>query len=377
MRGWRSHCAAMDCADVREPHLTLRLLAPAKINLHLRVGSPAPDGFHPLLSWMCTVALFDTIHMSRAVGDGGSATHSLVTLSCDEPTVPRDETNLIVKVAAELASAASSNYGGKAGRPTSPSAREGRDANASAHVGGAGASRSLAPDAAVAKAAHAEARLSSIKVSLAKRIPAGAGLGGGSSDGARAMQGFARLWGLDAAHGFGRDRLAELSARCGSDLPFFFHGPSSACSGRGQFVRPVLPPSVARWAVIIMPAMAMPTPAVYRTFDEMRLGDSDRLAAEPDWNAWAQLSSDRLLPLLANDLEAPAFALRPELQSLRSAIELQLGRIVRMSGSGSSLFTLFDGEPAAQRAASRVTESFGVRCVAVEVAPRLGDDLGQ
>src|SRR5947208_10627940 len=94
----------MNPASRREPQ-SLRLLAPAKINLHLRLGPPAPDGFHPLLSWMCTVALFDTITMSPAAGDGGIAAHSLVDLACDDPSVPCDATNLIAKTAAALAQA--------------------------------------------------------------------------------------------------------------------------------------------------------------------------------------------------------------------------------------------------------------------------------
>ena len=83
----------------RQP-ATLRLLAPAKINLHLRVGPPTPDGFHPLLSWMCTVALFDTIVLSRGTAQpsrvaelpNASALHEswAVELSCDDPSVPCD-----------------------------------------------------------------------------------------------------------------------------------------------------------------------------------------------------------------------------------------------------------------------------------------------
>jgi 4-diphosphocytidyl-2-C-methyl-D-erythritol kinase len=219
------------------------------------------------------------------------------------------------------------------------------------------------------------ARLSTIKAILHKHIPSGAGLGGGSSDGARAMLGIARLWELNPAS-FNRHRLADLSARCGSDLPFFFHGPSSACTGRGQFVRPVPAPAVARWALLVLPSITMPTPAVYRQFDQMCLGVPDRLAAEPDWSAWASLPSLKLLSLLVNDLEAPAFALRPDLSSLREKIESQLNRPVRMSGSGSSLFTLFDVEADASVAAARIGQKFSVRTVAVEIAPKLSDDLG-
>src|SRR5689334_19875549 len=79
---------------------SMRLLAPAKINLHLRVGPPAPDGFHPLLSWMCTISLFDILTVRRA-----PARSPLVQLTCDDPALACDATNLIVRVGTILAEA--------------------------------------------------------------------------------------------------------------------------------------------------------------------------------------------------------------------------------------------------------------------------------
>jgi 4-diphosphocytidyl-2-C-methyl-D-erythritol kinase len=73
----------------------MRVLSPAKINLHLRVGPRAPDGFHPLLSWMCTVALHDTIEMTATNEPG-------IRLTCDHPAVPTNETNLIIRAARAL-----------------------------------------------------------------------------------------------------------------------------------------------------------------------------------------------------------------------------------------------------------------------------------
>jgi len=145
----------MNPASPREPQ-SLRLLAPAKINLHLRVGPPTPDGFHPLLSWMCTVALFDTIVLSRGTGQPSRVAElpnasALVELSCDDPSVPCDASNLIAKTASALADAIAGDERGKeqqlvageAGRnvsppsaPASPPAtREGRDADVGASVG--------------------------------------------------------------------------------------------------------------------------------------------------------------------------------------------------------------------------------------------------
>src|SRR3954470_20887646 len=72
----------------------LSVRCPAKINLHLRVGPVRADGFHPLLSWMCTVGLFDNLELNAA-----PAGSPLVTLSCDDPSLPTDERNLVVRIA--------------------------------------------------------------------------------------------------------------------------------------------------------------------------------------------------------------------------------------------------------------------------------------
>jgi 4-diphosphocytidyl-2-C-methyl-D-erythritol kinase len=220
---------------------------------------------------------------------------------------------------------------------------------------------------------EAARRVGPVAAVLEKRIPLGAGLGGGSSDAARTLAGLNRLWQVDWPAG----RLAEVAAQLGSDVPFFLHGPSSVCTGRGEVVRPVPPPSRARWAVLVLPDVHMPTPAVYRRFDELGLGFDEEIAREPDWDEWSALSAKDLLARLVNDLEAPAFALRPDLAELRRGLEVQLGRVVRMSGSGSSLFTLFDEAEAdqARAAAAGISSRPGIRALAAAVAPALPDDL--
>lgn len=323
----------------------MRLLAPAKINLHLRVGLPAVDGFHPLLTWMCTVSLFDTLDFAEVEPE--SAESSEVLLSCDDAGLACDGTNLIVRAGKLLADAI------RGRGPVTIITREGGDA-----FGREGLSPRGNEGSALSR------RLRSVGVALQKRIPTGAGLGGGSSDGATALSGLNRMWGAN----FSADQLAELAGKCGSDLPFFFYGSSSICTGRGQYVKPT-PLPAARWAVLVMPKISLPTPAVYRMFDKMRLGDSGAPADRPDWQAWSRLQAKALLPCLVNDLEAPAFALCPELGMLRAAIESLLQRPVRMSGSGSSLFTLFDDEADAASAAVHVSSSCGVTVKAVQIAP--------
>jgi 4-diphosphocytidyl-2-C-methyl-D-erythritol kinase len=208
---------------------------------------------------------------------------------------------------------------------------------------------------------------------LNKRIPAGAGLGGGSSDAASTLMALAAMWKLK----WSASKLAEFSARLGSDVPFFFHGPSSICTGRGEIVRPTPPPARAKFAVLVLSDIVMPTPKVYAAFDAMKLGSDAALGAAlgaaldapPDFAEWAKLPADELMPLLVNDLEAPAFSLEPKLAATRAALEkLWNGKIVRMSGSGSSLFTLCDAEAEAIVLAGQ-TAGMKVRAKVVRLAP--------
>jgi len=286
---------------------SLHVSASAKINLHLRVGPPTADGFHPLSSWMVTVGLFDNLEFTPVDRPG-------VWLSCDDPAIPCDASNLIVKTGAALLAA----------RP---------------ELG--------------------------VTVTLQKRIPVGAGLGGGSADGAFTLMALNHLFGLRQS----ADELSTLAAQFGSDLSFFLHGPSSVCTGRGEIVNPTPTPK-ARYAVLILPGIHMATPAVYRRFDEMGVGDSRTLAQPPDWKHWATLGAEQLLPLLVNDLEMPAFAINERLSELRDRAEALLERPVRMSGSGSTLFSLYDFREEAEILAGRIRLQLSVDARVVELCPK-------
>ena len=316
----------------------MHLLAPAKINLHLRVGARREDGFHPLLSWMTTVGLFDTLELeaeelrperpSPSRIDGATADRAPVVLECDMPGLPCDERNLVVRIALAWR------------------------------------------DALTHERRLPDAHLRGLQISLRKRIPMGAGLGGGSSDAARTLLGLNRLW----KSGRAADELSAFAARFGSDLPFFFFGPSSVCQGRGEIVSPVARPA-PRWAVLVLPEISMPTAEVYRRFDQMELERTQDALQAPDWREWSGYCSEDLLPRLVNDLEGAAFSIAPQLGALRAHIEDELRRPVRMSGSGSSLFTLFDERPQAHAAAEKIERVCAVRATVVEIAPIFGDDL--
>lgn len=286
----------------------MRRLAPAKLNLHLRVGPPGDDGFHPLHSWMVTTDLHDTLAFHVA---------DQLSLRCSDPTLPTDERNLVLRAAIRLRD--------EAGRAV--------------------------PGAAIA---------------LEKRIPAGGGLGGGSSDAAATLLALNELWSL----GFTRDRLAGVAADLGSDVPFFLFAPSADCRGRGEVVRPV-PSPAPRSAVLLLPGIAMPTPLVYRRFDELLPpADPPTVDASASFDAWTRLDAVSLLPRLRNDLEAAAFSLEPRLGALRESVERLLKRPVRMSGSGSTLFTLYDTPAQAESAARRVADAVGILSRAVNLATK-------
>lgn len=291
---------------------SVRLLAPAKLNLVLRVGPRDPaTGFHPLASWMCTVGLFDTLSIARS--DGAD-----VRFSCDNPSIPGDARNLVVKTVRVLLNMV------------------GRDAEG-------------------------------LTIELQKRIPSAAGLGGGSSDAASTLVGLDRLLGLGLTH----QQLCQAATELGSDVSFFLSPPSAWCTGRGEMCSELPAPARARWGLLIFPEEGLATAAVYRRFDELSLGRDEDLARPMDLHNWPKLESLQLLPLLVNDLEVPAFDLMPSLQKLRVAIEGLVQRPVRMSGSGSTLFTLYDDPEEAGAASGKMRLPASVRTAVVELAPDL------
>ncbi len=288
----------------------MRWLAPAKINLHLRVGKRRNDGFHSLCSWLVTVGLFDRLVIKREV--------SGFSLRCDEPTIPVDDRNLVAKAAR-------------------------------AYVGETGSTLEQL----------------GCSVALLKSIPHGSGLGGGSSDAATMLVALDQL----QKSSWAVDQLMKVGATIGSDVPFFFQSPSAVLLGRGELVRPLAPPAV-RWAVLVLPPMHVSTADCYRQFDSMDLGNDASVNDAPDFAAWASLDARGLSEKLVNDLEPAAFTLQPNLAALRDRIERDSKQIVRMSGSGSSLFLLAEDQAAGDGLADLVQRNTGIRALSVRLAPK-------
>ena len=291
----------------------LLVSAPAKINLHLEVLGLRPDGFHELAMLMQTLDLADQLSL-RPTADGS------IRLTSNRSDLPSDGSNLIVK-AAELLRA---------------------------RVG--------LPELGVA-------------IELDKRIPIGAGLAGGSSDGAAALVGLNALWGC----GFSREQLRAMAAELGSDMPFCIDGGTQLCFGRGEVLEPVALPAPPAPAVLLIkhPQASVSTPWAYGRCKELR-GDF-YLESEADFEQrrealrggplLAALRGERPLPTLRNDLQA---VVEPEVASVREGLALlrqaREALAVAMSGSGPSLFALFAdaaGAEAAQRQLQPALEAAG------------------
>ncbi len=275
--------------------------APAKINLHLEVLGLRADGFHELAMVMQSLDLADTLHL-RPTADGQ------ISLSCDHASLPTDGTNLIVRAAERLRS--------RVGLP-----------ELGAHI-------------------HLE-----------KRIPVGAGLAGGSSDCAATLLGLDALWGL----GLGSDRLQELAAELGSDVPFCLVGGTQCCFGRGEILIPLGLQGPADRAVLLIKhrEASVSTPWAYGRCREMRA--DFYLDSEVDFEQRRQallrgplraaLRGEGPMPPLRNDLQAVVAA---DVESVGVGLAL-LARAadslaVAMSGSGPSLFALFNDLEAAEAA---------------------------
>ena len=281
---------------------SLSLRAPAKINLHLEVLGLRDDGFHELSMVMQTLDLADELTVEPAPA-------GQVSLRCSDPQLPVDGSNLIVK-AAELLRL-------HCGRPEL-----------------------------------------SAQLSLSKCIPIGAGLAGGSSDGATAFLLLNRYWNLQLSAA----ELQALAAQLGSDVAFCLQGGTQLCFGRGERLEPI--DRVAQPAVLLIknPNVSVSTPWAYGLCKE-RLGSS-YLNSEADFEVRRQalrqsplvgwLQGERQqLPPLRNDLQQ---VVEPENDSVQKGLALLASAgdplQVAMSGSGPSLFALYRDQPAAAAAQS-------------------------
>ncbi|MBI4202434.1 MAG: 4-(cytidine 5'-diphospho)-2-C-methyl-D-erythritol kinase [Chloroflexi bacterium] len=268
----------------------MQVQARAKINLCLEVLGVLPGGYHEVATLLHTIALSDTLSFEPAPD---------LTLHCDPALGPLEE-NLVLRAARLLQQEIGSTRGAA--------------------------------------------------IVLHKGIPVAAGLGGGSSDAAATLLALNTLWGL----GLSLERLAELAARLGADVPFFLQSGCALAQGRGNVLTP-LPPLQGWWAVVLHPPISLEgkTGFLYR-----QLAAADYTGGQGALALAAKLRQGvRTLANLAgatNAFERVAGAAFPGLDAYWQAFLAAGAPFARLSGSGPSLFTLAQSQTEAQDMAVRL-----------------------
>ncbi|MCE9609570.1 MAG: 4-(cytidine 5'-diphospho)-2-C-methyl-D-erythritol kinase [Chthoniobacter sp.] len=265
----------------------MEFLAPAKINLSLRVLGRRADGFHELESLMVPVSIADTLEITRRECGG-------IEFTCDDATLPTGGDNLVVRAARLF-----------------------------------GEASGIEPH---------------VRIALTKRIPHGAGLGGGSSDAATTLLALDQLF----ATRLSREALVTLAAQLGSDVPFFIYQSAAMIRGRGERVEPVAFPH-ALPLLLIKPPFGVPTPWAYSRWAASReIPDVPYAAQRFPWGE------------LVNDLERPVFEKFIFLADLKTWLLAQpevAGAL--MSGSGATVFVVLRAKDTAPALRQRVTQEFG------------------
>jgi len=247
----------------------VRVRAFAKINLSLRVLGTRADGYHELRTIFQTIALHDTLTIRVRRGP--------FVLRCDDPSCPADQTNLVWRAAN-----------------------------------------------AVWAASRRRGPLRDLEISLAKRIPMQAGLGGGSSDAAATLRVLAALWRVKEA------AVTPLALSLGADVPYFLEGGTVLGLDRGDLLYPLAdyPPA---WVTLVLPDFGVSTVEAYRWWDGQ--GVAPRGSVDG-----------------SNDLQPPVAARHPEIARIVARLERAGAFHAAMSGSGSAVFGLFASRAAAERA---------------------------
>jgi 4-diphosphocytidyl-2-C-methyl-D-erythritol kinase len=280
------------------------IAAPAKINLSLKVVGRRADGYHLIDSAVAPIGLYDDIHI-----DVGSAGRTEVSISCDPPdAAPSDDTNLAARAAKLFLSAV-----GTAAR---------------------------------------------VSIRIAKRIPAGAGLGGGSSDAAAVL----RTLNVMSGRPLPEAELAASALSLGADVPLFLFGRPARMRGIGEILEPHAV-HFARPVVIAHSGMPLSTASVYAKYDDL-------LTMSAPVSIVRASGREPLRTILLNDLEAAAFRVQPGLQSLKRRLCSLGAEGVLMTGSGSAIFGIWQHWDDASASAERL-RSAGIWARVVRILDRV------
>ncbi len=298
--------------STRDSEHVVHVRAPGKVNLALRVGPARPDGYHGLVTVFQAVSLYEDVRAQEAPG------FSVTVSGRQAAAVPTDDTNLALRAA-----------------------------------------RLLADSAAVDKG---------VRLHLTKGVPTAGGMGGGSADAAAALLACDVLWGT----GLARDELAELAAELGADVPFALTGLTAVGTGRGDVLSPVLGRGTFHW-VLALQGTGLPTPAVFRRFDERQAGPVAEPVLSHDLMSALRAGDPRALaPELVNDLQPGAVDLAPQLGEVLAAAA-DAGALAQIvSGSGPTVVALASGHAHAQSVADRLRAAEVADEVLVVTGPTQG-----
>jgi 4-diphosphocytidyl-2-C-methyl-D-erythritol kinase len=282
---------------------TVSIFSPAKVNLSLAITGRRADGFHELVSVVALLGFGDTLQ-ARRVADGAG-----FSLACDVAEVPVDESNLVLR-AARLFAAATGWGGG-------------------------------------------------VEFRLEKRIPMGAGLGGGSSNAVAALRALERLSGLELEGG----RRDAVAAELGSDCPLFWREGPVVMRGRGERVE-LLPKEAAgrlrgRKLVVFKPGFGVATAWAYQALAATPGAYADAGAEEARLAAWMADRGAKAEGLLLNTMERPVFAKWIALPAMLAWLRERHGLEARMSGSGSACFAFLPEGADVAAVARTVREGWG------------------
>ena len=267
----------------------LQFKTPAKINLGLHIHKKREDGFHELETILQMVTWFDELQLE--------GTCEKVELFCDTPEIPNDETNLVVKAARLLQK-------------------------------------------------HFPGRCAGVKITLKKSIPSGAGLGGGSGNAAGVLLALNHLWDLKIS----RENLIALSGELGSDVPFFLISPCAIGTGKGEILEPIKNP-INLYVLMIYPNLPLSTPWVYDNLKLKLTKHKNNISILTNFlmrSDFAQLGA-----ALYNDLEPIVFQRYPEILEIKNELLRSGAGGALLSGSGSTVFGIFDNPDLAKKALAR------------------------
>jgi 4-diphosphocytidyl-2-C-methyl-D-erythritol kinase len=288
----------------------VKIRAPAKVNLRLRVVGKRQDGYHLLDTIMVPVSLYDEIEITKITSDRNNAVATEhLDVTCDHPLIPAGEKNLVYRAARLLLKE-----------------KNIRD---------------------------------SVRIHIDKRIPVGAGLGGGSSDAAAVLWGLSRLLRL----GYSTQELEKISLSLGADVPFFIKAVPARARGIGERLS-AIKHFPRLWMVILYPGFPVSTAWVYRNLrlklTKQRLNNSINFS-------YLSGGPEKIRRLLVNDLETVTVSRYPKIGLLKENLTRAGAVGSLMSGSGSSVFGIFDSRQEAQLAFCRLKEKEGAQAFLVQV----------